>query len=123
MIEDLEHWLEKNPTKNVSQYVTEHKLPSCFNKKFSKGSGGWREETTRKKIEQFVTDGLKALCRPKRSKPKWPDVETTLIAEMKAKRKKGKKVSERWMRVRSKQLMKEKHPNVAWLGSQGYQRR
>jgi hypothetical protein len=48
-----------------------------------------------------------------------------LIQERKAKRTRGKKVSERWMRVRSKQLTKEKYPEAAktWKGSQGYQRR
>jgi hypothetical protein len=127
IIEDLDAWrdTDEGRGRSVAEFVRAQVLPDCFNKKLSKGKYGWRFPSTRAKLVQLVADGLRKICRTRHSKPKFPLVESLLIQEMKAKRTRGKKVSERWMRVRSKQLMKEKYPEAAktWKGSQGYQRR
>ena len=127
IVEDLDAWRETDEGRgrSVSEFVRSQRLPDCFNKKLSKGKYGWCFPATRSKLVQLVADGLRKICRSTKTKPKYPLVESLLIQEMKEKRTRGKKVSERWMRVRSKQLMKDKYPEAAktWKGSHGYQRR
>ena len=57
------------------------------------------------------------------SRPRYPEAEAELHREAKEKRAKGRKVSARWINVRSRFYMSKHYPGVKWVGGQGYQRR
>jgi len=98
-------------------------MPVTFNKNLSQGIGGWRHPKAKQKVHSLVSAGLKKMCRPGNSKPKYPKAEAVLKNEALEKRRKGKKVSARWIQIRSRQLMREHYPDVAFKGGRGYQRR
>ena len=52
------------------------------------------------------------------SAPRFPRAESLLKAECFEKRRKGKKLSSRWLMIRSRQLMKQEYPSAAFQGWQ-----
>lgn len=111
--------------KTVSQYVREHELPIvAFSKYLSVGIGGWRHPKARARLVQQVADNLKKTIKVTKSAPRWPKAEAELHREAKEKRAKGRKVSARWIQIRSRHWMKLHYPAVTdFKGGRAYQRR
>jgi hypothetical protein len=63
------------------------------------------------------------LTRPRRSAARFPLVENELLAMFKARRARGRKVSERWLCVNAKALAKQYYPAQEFKASHGWRQR
>lgn len=111
-----------NARGSISQYIeAEKKGDTKWNKRLSNGAGGWREKKARANIMNLADGEYKDLCKPSQSKPKYPLMEKEVQREFRERRAKSRKVSARWLQVRSRYWMKKKYPAVKnWKGSRGW---
>ena len=75
-------------------------------------------------MDHAATEMKARLFKPARSAAMYPRMEEELTREWKARRAKSRKVSPRWMQIRSRHLMRKHYPEkvAAWKASRGWQR-